>query len=85
MANVKKKWVAFVGNSIVPADVAGTDEDQKQQAGVPVRLPEIYADHVVSEQIAKFCDAPKKAITASTQSDAEKLKTAKTAKTANGS
>ena len=82
MANVKKKWVAFVGNSIVPAAVIGGDKDEKQQAGVPVRLPESYADHVVSEQIAEFCDPPKKAPAKSQasstgpQSDEDKLKAA---------
>jgi len=60
MARTKKKWVQFQGNSIVPAAVLGTDEDQKMIAGAPVNLPEGYADHVISLRIARECEAPKK-------------------------
>lgn len=60
MAQSKKKWVAFKSNATVPADVLGEDEDQKMQVGEPVQLPEAYADHVVQDGFAAFCDAPKK-------------------------
>lgn len=61
MAQSKKKWVAFKTNAAVPADVMGEKEDQKMQVGEPVQLPEAYADHVVHDGFAAFCDAPKKA------------------------
>lgn len=54
-----KKWVAFKGNSIVPAAVLGEKKDRKMQAGEPVSLPASYADHVVKERFAAYCDAPK--------------------------
>ncbi len=61
MAQSKKKWVAFKSNATVPGDVMGEDKDQKMQVGKPVKLPEAYADHVVQDGFAAFCDAPKKA------------------------
>lgn len=61
MAQSKKKWVAFKSNATVPGDVMGEDKDQKMQVGEPVQLPEAYADHVVQDGFAAFCDAPKKA------------------------
>jgi hypothetical protein len=61
MAQSKKKWVAFKSNATVPGDVMGEDKDQKMQVGEPVQLPEGYADHVVQDGFAAFCDAPKKA------------------------
>jgi len=61
MAQSKKKWVAFKSNATVPADVVGEKADQKVQIGEPVQLPEAYADHVVQDGFAAFCDAPKKA------------------------
>ena len=61
MAQSKKKWVAFKSNATVPGDVMGEDKDQKMQVGGPVQLPEAYADHVVQDGFAAFCDAPKKA------------------------
>jgi len=60
MAQSKKKWVAFKSNATVPGDVMGEDKDQKMQVGEPVQLPEAYADHVVQDGFAAFCDAPKK-------------------------
>ncbi len=63
MAQSKKKWVAFKSNATVPGDVMGEDKDQKMQVGEPVQLPEAYADHVVQDGFAAFCDAPKKAAT----------------------
>ncbi len=59
MAKSKKKWVAFKTNATVPADVMGEGKDQKMQAGEPIQLPEAYADHVVHDGFAAFCDAPK--------------------------
>lgn len=56
-----KKWVAFIGNVTIPAEMAGEDEDKKVQVGKPVQVPAFYADSVVQDRIAKFCDAPKKA------------------------
>lgn len=61
MAQSKKKWVAFKSNAAVPGDVMGEGKDQKMQVGEPVQLPEAYADHVVQDGFAAFCDAPKKA------------------------
>ncbi|KPD11566.1 hypothetical protein [Phaeobacter sp. 11ANDIMAR09] len=61
MAQTKKKWVAFKSNATVPGDVMGEDKDQKMQVGEPVQLPAAYADHVVQDGFAAFCDAPKKA------------------------
>lgn len=61
MAQSKKKWVAFKSNATVPGDVMGEDKDQKMQVGEPVQLPAAYADHVVQDGFAAFCDAPKKA------------------------
>ena len=61
MAQSKKKWVAFKSNATVPGDVMGEGKDQKMQVGEPVQLPEAYADHVVQDGFAAFCDAPKKA------------------------
>lgn len=58
MAQSKKKWVAFKTNATVPADVLGEKDDQKMQVGQPVQLPEAYADHVVHEGFAEFCEAP---------------------------
>ncbi|QBR35750.1 hypothetical protein ETW23_05935 [Leisingera sp. NJS201] len=60
MAQSKKKWVAFKSNATVPADVVGEEEDRKMQVGEPVQLPESYANHVVQDGFAAFCDAPKK-------------------------
>lgn len=60
MAQSKKKWVAFKSNATVPGDVMGEDKDRKMQVGEPVQLPEAYADHVVQDGFAAFCDAPKK-------------------------
>lgn len=60
MAQSKKKWVAFKSNATVPADVVGEKTDQKMRVGEPVQLPEAYADHVVQDGFAAFCDAPKK-------------------------
>ncbi|KEP69655.1 hypothetical protein DL1_03280 [Thioclava dalianensis] len=59
MAQPKKKWVAFRTNTPVPAAVIGAKADQKMQAGQPVQLPAAYADHVVHDGFAEFCDAPK--------------------------
>ncbi|MEX5515713.1 hypothetical protein [Pseudophaeobacter sp. 1A09344] len=61
MAQSKKKWVAFKSNATVPGDVMGEDKDQKMQVGEPTQLPEAYANHVVQDGFAAFCDAPKKA------------------------
>lgn len=61
MAQTKKKWVAFKSNATVPGAVMGEKEDQKMQVGEPVQLPEAYANHVVQDGFASFCDAPKKA------------------------
>lgn len=61
MAQSKKKWVAFKSNATVPGDVMGEGKDQKMQVGEPVQLPEAYANHVVQDGFAAFCDAPKKA------------------------
>ncbi|MCG3266108.1 hypothetical protein [Yoonia sp. I 8.24] len=60
MATTKKKWVSFTGNSIIPAAMAGEDKDVKVRAGEPVQVPAFYADSVVQDRIAVFCDAPKK-------------------------
>jgi hypothetical protein len=60
MAATKKKWIAFIGNSIIPAAMAGEDNDVKVRAGDPVQVPAFYADSVVQDRIAAFCDAPKK-------------------------
>lgn len=60
MANVKKKWVAFKGNLIIPAAMAGEEKDQKVQSGEPVQVPAFYADSVVQDGIAEHCEAPKK-------------------------
>ena len=60
MANVKKKWVAFKSAAIIPAEMAGEDEDMKVQIGKPVHVPAFYADSVVQDRIADYCDAPKK-------------------------
>ena len=68
MAQNQKKWVAFRTNATVPASVIGGERNQKMQVGQPVQLPASYADHVVHEGFATFCDAPKK--TASKKSDA---------------
>lgn len=61
MAQSKKKWVAFKSNTTVPGNVMGEGKDQKIQVGEPVQLPEAYANHVVQDGFAAFCDAPKKA------------------------
>lgn len=72
----KKKWVAFKSNATVPADVLGAENDQKMNVGEPVQLPEGYANHVVQDGYAAFCDAPKKKPAAKKpaggQSEAEK-------------
>lgn len=60
MANGKKKWVAFKGNLTIPAAMAGEEKDQKVQSGEPVQVPAFYADSVVQDGIATYCDAPKK-------------------------
>lgn len=60
MAQSRKKWVAFKSNATVPGDVMGEGKDQKMQVGEPVQLAESYADHVVQDGFAAFCDAPKK-------------------------
>lgn len=60
MAQAKKKWVAFRTNATVPAAVTGDTEDRKMQVGAPVQLPADYADHVVHDRFADFCDPPKK-------------------------
>lgn len=60
MAQPKKKWVAFRTNATVPAEVMGQEVDQKMQVGEPVLLPASYADHVVHDRFADFCEAPKK-------------------------
>ena len=60
MATTKKKWVSFIGNSIIPAAMAGEDGDVKVRAGDPVQVPAFYAESVVQDRIAVFCDAPKK-------------------------
>jgi hypothetical protein len=60
MAATKKKWIAFIGNSIIPAEMAGEDHNVKVRAGDPVQVPAFYADSVVQDRIAAFCDAPKK-------------------------
>ena len=60
MAQPKKKWVAFRTNATVPAEVMGEEVDQKMQVGEPVLLPAAYADHVVHDRFADFCEAPKK-------------------------
>ena len=60
MAQSKKKWVAFKGNVMVPGSILGEVKDQKMQAGEPVLLQDAYADHVVQDGFAVFCDAPKK-------------------------
>lgn len=65
MAQAKMKWVAFRTNTTVPAAVIGAKKDQKLQVGKPVELPAAYADHVVHDRFADFCDpdeaGPKKA------------------------
>lgn len=61
MTNAKKKWVAFKGNSTVPASVLKEEEDKKVNAGEPILLPGDYADHVIALRIAAVCAAPKKA------------------------
>lgn len=60
MANSKKKWVAFKGNEIVPAAMVGEEKDQKVQAGEPVHVPAFYADSVVQDGVAEFCEPAKK-------------------------
>ncbi|KPU83618.1 hypothetical protein JI58_08360 [Marinosulfonomonas sp. PRT-SC04] len=60
MASSKKKWVAFKGNVTIPAKMAGEDKDVRIQVGNPVQVPAFYADSVVQDGIADFCDAPKK-------------------------
>lgn len=60
MASSKKTWVAFKGNLIIPADMAGEDKDLQVQDGEPVQVPAFYADSVVQDGIAERCDAPKK-------------------------
>jgi hypothetical protein len=61
MTNAKKKWVAFKGNSTVPASVLKVEGDVKANAGEPILLPGDYADHVIGLRIAAECAAPKKA------------------------
>ena len=61
MAQTKNKWVAFRTNITVPAAVIGEEKDRKMQVGKPVQLPAGYANHVVHDRFADFCDAPKKA------------------------
>lgn len=60
MAQTRKKWVAFRTNAMIPASVVGGGKDRKMQAGEPVQLPEAYADHVVHDGFAVFCDALRK-------------------------
>ncbi|MEH6521219.1 hypothetical protein [Sulfitobacter sp.] len=60
MASVKKKWVAFKGNSTIPADVVGEEEDLKVQAGEAVLVTVAYAKHVVADGFADYTDAPAK-------------------------
>jgi hypothetical protein len=62
MASVKKKWVAFKGNSTIPADVVGEEEDLKVQAGEAVLVTVGYAKHVVDDGFAKYTVAPAKGI-----------------------
>lgn len=63
MAQSKKKWVAFKSNTTVPGSVLGEGSDQKMQVGKPIQLPEAYANHVVQDGFAAFCDPPKKVTT----------------------
>lgn len=60
MASSKKKWVAFRSNATVPGDVLGAEHDLKAQAGEAIQLPAAYADHVVADRFAEFCDPPGK-------------------------
>lgn len=60
MANAKKKWVACKGNLTIPADMAGEDDDVQVQDGQPVQVPGFYADSLVQDGIAEYCEAPKK-------------------------
>jgi len=60
MATAKKKWVAFRTNATIPAAVTGEDADLKVNIGAPIALPEAYADHVVHDRFADFCEPPKK-------------------------
>ena len=60
MANAKKKWVACKGNLTIPADMAGEDDDVQVQDGQPVQVPGFYADSLVQDGIAEYCQAPKK-------------------------
>lgn len=60
MANAKKKWVACKGNLTIPADMAGEDDDVQVQDGQPVQVPRFYADSLVQDGIAEYCEAPKK-------------------------
>ena len=57
----KKKWVAFRTNATIPKAVLGLDENKKVNAGEPIQVPTEYADHVVHDRFAEFCDAPKRA------------------------
>ena len=82
MANVKKKWVAFKGNSTIPAAMAGEKKNLKVQSGEPVQVLAFYADSVVQDGIAEHCDAPKKTAVAKKpveQTDDEKASAAKLA------
>ena len=63
MAQPKKKWVAFRSNAIIPDSVFDQVKDHKAMAGVPIQLPAGYADHVVHDRFAMFCDAPKRSKT----------------------
>ena len=73
MTNAKKKWVAFKGNSTVPASVLKEEEDKKVNAGEPILLPGDYADHVIALRIAAACVAPKSKKAPATKAKADKL------------
>ena len=73
MTNAKKKWVAFKGNSTVPASVLKVEEDVKANAGEPILLPGDYAAHVIALRIAAECAAPKSKKAPATKAKADPL------------
>lgn len=78
MSKTKKKWVKFRTNATIPAKVTGDKKDHKMRVGEAVQLPGDYADHVVHDGFAVFCDAPKKPLEQFVEGDvAAKLDAAK--------
>ena len=79
MANAKKKWVKLLTFVTIPADMLADKKEKRFDIGTKLQLPAAYADHLVHDRFAAFCDAPKKQTASTGGADAKKLADAEAA------